>query len=225
MSEPVNTAPLTFDDVAQAIGESDPAQTNANKLRAALGRGSFATIQKHLEAIRAQRLQAAQPLEAGPVPAAPPELLSMWGAAVAVAVAQVRTRLDGVVQARDTLAQELQSARGDVLALTDELEGTSARAEAAEKAVADVAARQESAEQARAKEQAVAKDAHTAEVTALRAELEAAKHQGEKAQLEAKVGAQALQSTIDRLTDQVGELKSLLHDRGPVTPKGKGSLL
>ena len=112
-----------------------------------------------------------------------------------------------------------------MLALTDELEGTSARAEAAEKAVADVAARQESAEQARAKEQAVAKDAHTAEVTALRAELEAAKHQSEKAQLEAKVGAQALQSTIDRLTDQVGELKSLLHDRGPVTPKGKGSLL
>jgi hypothetical protein len=206
-----NTGPITIDDVRAALGESDPAQTNASKLRVALGRGSFATIQKHLDAIRAQRLQAAQPLEAGPVPPAPPELLSMWGAAVAVAVAQVRTRLDGVVQARDTLAQELQSARGDVLSLTDELEVASASADSAEKAATDAAARQESADQARAKEQAAAHDAHTADVTALRSELEAAKHQGEKAQLEAKVGAQALQSTIDRLTDQVGELKSLLH--------------
>lgn len=211
MSEPVNTAPLTFDDVAQALGESDPAQTNASKLRSTLGRGSFGTIQKHLDALRAQRLQAAQPLESGPVPPAPPELLGLWGAAVAVAVAQVRTRLDGVVQARDTLAQELQSTRVDVLALTDELEGVSARAEAAEQAAAAAVARQASAEQATAQEQAAAQDAHTAEVTALRAELEAAKHQGEKSRLEALVGAQALQSTIDRLTDQVGELKSLLH--------------
>ena len=94
---------ITFADVVEALGDTDISTTNASKLRATLGgRGSFSTIQKHLDTIRAQRIKAQQP-EAVQVPAAPPELLQMWGAAVQIATAQVRIRLDAVVQTRDML--------------------------------------------------------------------------------------------------------------------------
>lgn len=190
---------LTFEDVKKAVGDIDPHLTNMSRLRKQLGRGSFGTIQKHLNTLRNQCIKANLP-EAVPIPAAPPELLAMWGAAVGVAISQVRARLDSVVCARDTLVQELQSARGDVLAFADELESASNRAETAEQATASAIARHKAAQ-----------DVHTAETAALRVELTAAEHRVEKTRLEAQVGAQALQSTIDGLTDKVGELKSLLH--------------
>jgi len=203
------TGPVSFDDVAQALGDADPSGTNASKLRAVIGRGSFATIQKHLDTIRAQRAQALHPVEVK-TPDAPPELLSMWGAAVAVAVAQVRTRLDSVVQERDTLAQALASARGDVEALASELEGSTARADAA---AADMT-QQVTELQAQAEEHAQAWHTQEQAAAALQAKLSAqvteALQQVQVSELQAKLGAQALQTTIDRLTDQVGELKSLL---------------
>lgn len=209
--ENVDTAagPVTFDDVVNALGETDPSGTNASKLRAVIGRGSFATIQKHLDTIRAQRVKASQPAEVK-TPDAPSELLSMWGAAVAVAVAQVRTRLDSVVQERDTLAQALASARGDVEALARELEGSTARADAAAADMAQQVAQlqAETAQHAhalQAQEQAAA-----AQHAKLSAQVSEALQQVQVSELQAKLGAQALQTTIDRLTDQVGELKSLL---------------
>lgn len=210
MNTPANTAPLTFDDVAQALGDSDPSSTNASKLRAVLGRGSFGTIQKHLDTIRAQRAKALQPAEVGKTPDAPPELLSMWGAAVALAVAQVRTRLDSVVQERDSLAQALASARGDVEALASELEGCTARAEAA----ATDMTQQVAQLQAEAAQHAQALQAQEQAAAALQAKLSQQVAEGlqqvQVSELQARLGAQALQTTIDRLTDQVGELKSLL---------------
>ena len=210
MNDISTTAPITFEDVVAAVGQSDPAQTNASKVRALLGRGSFGTIQKHLEKLRTQRIQAEQP-EAAPIPPAPAELLQMWGAAVAVATSQVRTRLDGVVQERDSLARELQSARGDVQGLTDELERIGERLEVAEEMASQAVALQQSGELSKAQSLASMHEAHTAEIDAMRTELEAVKHAADVARLEAKLGAQALQSTLERLTDQVGELKSLLH--------------
>ena len=210
MNAPANTAPLTFDDVVNALGDSDPSSTNASKLRAVLGRGSFATIQKHLDTIRAQRSEALHLGEVTKTPDAPPELLAMWGAAVAVAVAQVRTRLDGVVQERDSLAQALASAHGDVEALAGELEGCTARADAAG---ADMA-QQVAQLQAEAAQHAQALQAQEQAAAALQEKLKAqaaeAWQQAQVSELQARLGAQALQTTIDRLTDQVGELKSLL---------------
>lgn len=203
------TGPVSFDDVAQALGDADPSGTNASKLRAVIGRGSFATIQKHLDTIRAQRAQALHPVEVK-TPEAPPELLAMWGAAVAVAVAQVRTRLDSVVQERDSLAQALASARGDVEALAGELEGATARADAA----ATDMAQQVAQLQAEAAQHAQALEAQEQAAATLQAKLSQQVAEGlqqvQVSELQARLGAQALQTTIDRLTDQVGELKSLL---------------
>ena len=73
-SEIQNTGPVTLDDVRAAIGDTDPSTTNASKLRAALGRGSQSTIQKHLDFIRAELAAAAPSLEATAAPEVPKEL-------------------------------------------------------------------------------------------------------------------------------------------------------
>lgn len=214
--ETVNTRPVSFDDVAQALGDTDPGSTNASKLRAIIGRGSFATIQRHLDTIRAQRAQTLNP-EYVETPPAPPELLSMWGAAVAVAVAQVRTRLDSVVQERDALGQALASARGDIEALASELESAATQADEAgaqlrqQLAEAQALAAKHAEvlqEQGRAAE--ALKAQHAEALAQLNAQVAEARQQVQLGELQAQLGAQALQATIDRLTDQVGELKSLL---------------
>ena len=48
---------VTKDEVMAVLGDADPMSTSAAKLRVALRRGSFETIQKHLDAIRATRTQ------------------------------------------------------------------------------------------------------------------------------------------------------------------------
>lgn len=213
--ENVNVSgPVTFDDVALALGDADPSATNASKLRAVIGRGSFGTIQKHLDAIRVQRAKALNP-EFVETPAAPPELLSMWGTAVAVAVAvaQVRTRLDGVVQERDTLAQTLASARGDVEALAGELEGAATQADEAGAQLAEaqaLAAKHAEALQQQEKAAVALQAQHAEALAKFSAQVSEAQQQVQLGELQARLGAQALQTTIDRLTDQVGELKSLL---------------
>ena len=220
---------ITFADVVEALGDTDISTTNASKLRSILGgRGSFSTIHKHLDTIRAQRIQAQQPA-AVPVPAAPPELLQMWGAAVQIATAQVRIRLDAVVQTRDMLTGDLVVSRGDVASLTAELEGLIYQLEASEQECERATEAAQAAEQARQiAEQAQAADSaqaalnaqeveqvHAVELIEKGVELERLNHQVTTVRLESQLVAQTLQSTIDRLTDQVGELKSLLHGAKP----------
>lgn len=208
------TGPVTFDDVVRAIGDDDPSGTNASKLRAIIGRGSFATIQKHLEAIRAQRARALQPAELK-TPEAPPELLSMWGAAVAVAVAQVRTRLDQVVQERDSLAQSLAVAYADVEALAGELEGMVAQADAARADMAKLHA--EAAEHAQALLAQTAahaqtlqahQDAAAQEVAALRQELITVKHAQELERAQHAAAVAGLRGELDRLVNNLADMRA-----------------
>lgn len=226
--EQTNSGPIVFDDVTQALGETDPSTTNAGKLRAILGRGSYATIQKHLDAIRDQRREAEQPKETPAVPPMPPEILGMWSAAVGVAVLQVRTRLDAVVQERDALVPALATARADLQALTAELEATFSRAEGLEVSIDKVveareatAAEHEKKLKNLADEQALQSQEREAQhglvLSSLQSELDAARKKIEVQELQAVIAAQAAASatasTINRLTDQIGELKSMLHDR------------
>lgn len=218
MEDTVATGPVSFDDVVRAIGDSDPSETNAAKLRTIIGRGSYATIQRHLDAIRAQRARALQPAEVK-TPDAPPELLSMWGAAVAVAVAQVRTRLDSVVQERDSLAQALTSSRGDTQALASELEAMAARAEAA---AADAAQQitqlqNQAAEQAQAMQamQAQAQQALQAqqeaaaqELAAVRQELVSVRHEKELERAQHAAATALLRGELDRLVNNLADLRA-----------------
>lgn len=205
------TGPISMDDVRRALGDTDPAQTNASKLRAALGRGSFATIQKHLETLRTERAPAA-PVQAGATPAAPADALAaIWSAAWQAAQVQTLGRLEAVTNERDSLTVALATTRtdveqmaGEVDSLTDTVSVAQHDLEAAKTALTVVIEKGTAAA-------SVAADALAAVSAELSQVNAAAAHAQELAKRDASIAASAMQSTIDRLTDQVSELKSLLH--------------
>lgn len=64
------SGPISLADVRQALADTDPSDTNAGTLRKIMGRGSYATIQKHLDAIRQERAPVV-PVAPGTTPAPP----------------------------------------------------------------------------------------------------------------------------------------------------------
>lgn len=73
-------ASVTLDEVRDSLGESgDPFATNAAKIRKALGRGSYSTIQTHLNVLRERAQNEEFDIEPVEVPAAPNDLLEpVW---------------------------------------------------------------------------------------------------------------------------------------------------
>lgn len=206
-----NTGPISIDDVRAALADTDPSSTNANKLRATLGRGSFATIQRHLDTIRTERAPA--PMVApGAAPAAPPEAVAaMWTAAWTAAQVQTLGRLETVTAERDSLAALATTQGADLAALASAID---ANAETVTAALADKQ-KLEGDLLTLIKSSGEALEVHKGEIARLTMELEkvetAATSAAALAQRDAVLAATSMQTTIDRLTDQVGELKGLLH--------------
>ena len=204
------TGPITLSDVKSALGEIDPNNTNAGKLREKLGRGSFATIQKHLDSIRAE-LVPVPPVAPGAAPTAPADAVSaIWNAAWAAAQVVTLGRLEAVTAQRDaaqaltiTQAQDVAALAGEVDALTD-MVGVSKEAEAN---AVDALKRFTDRE-------ATANAEHVAALVTVQSEIDKVKTEAAAAAALAARDAQierlALQSTVDRLTDQASDLKSLL---------------
>lgn len=211
-----NTGPVTFDDVRQALGDQDPAQTNAGALRRILGRGSLSTIQKHLDALRAQAAQPAAAPE-GEVPKAPNDLIQgVWAHAWAVAQALVQTALASAQARAEGLAVALGIAQADAVAAQQE-------ADQARDELGVVVARLESvdAENQRVIDRVQA--AHEEQVLALRAGISEARHEAEHARHELAV-AQArhaletatLRGELDRQISVMADLRMAL--QRPLTP-------
>jgi vacuolar-type H+-ATPase subunit I/STV1 len=205
---------VTLADVRGALGDTDPHQTNSSKLRAVLGRGSLATIQRHLEAIRAEQIKAQQPLEAAPVPAMSDEFKALWAPIYTAAISTVRARLDAVISERDRLALAVATGRADISALEQVIEQDERTAAdqaallAAATAAIDAHKSEIDGELAAAEKAATA---HQATLDALAKQITDAEHRFEIEKRDHALSKTALQTTIDRLTDQVGELKSMLH--------------
>lgn len=206
-----STGPITIEDVRSALADIDPHRTNAGAIRALIGRGSYATIQKHLDAIRAERTTASE-ASAGVAPAMPADLVtslsSLWAAAYAAAQVQVLSRLDNLTVQRDSAVALAAAQTADIEALALEVDGltdlfTNANGNAA--AAATLAASQLAQVQAQAA-------SATQELQQLKSTTEQARALAER---DEQITSQALQKTIDRLTDQVSELKSLLHKPNP----------
>lgn len=204
------TGPVTLDDVKQALGDTAPADTNANKLRAIIGRGSFATIQKHLETLRAQRIAAAQPAAEQSIPKPPQEAVEMlWAAAWGAAQTKTLARLESLSGERDGLLAQSQAQAADIASLAeqlDTLEGSfqsqaAALAAAQQSAMAEVEAAK-NALQGKADELAAVQ-------AALAKAISDAAHAAELAARDAVIARQNMQSVIDRLTDQLSESKAL----------------
>jgi hypothetical protein len=211
-----NTGPVTFDDVRQALGDQDPAQTNAGALRKLLGRGSLSTIQKHLDALRAQAVQPAAAPE-GEVPKAPNDLIQgVWAHAWSQAQALVQTALASAQAKAEALAHLLGIAQADAVAAQaeadsarDELGAVQARLDGLEGQHADAVNRMQ--------------EAHQEQVLALRSGLSEARQEAEQARHElavAKARPEAdlavLRGELDRQVRQLADRRAAL--QRPLTP-------
>ena len=224
-----NQGNITLEDVRQAIGDKDPNQVNAGTLRAILGRGSNQTIQKHLEKIRSELIPA--PLvTTSDAPTAPKELVqSLWSSAWSSAQAQTAGALASTLHKLELTEQQLVTANADC----------DAAQSAADVAVAVLAEEQEKGkkalealatekdglakalEEAKAKAEAEAKTAADQLATA-KAEAALAQERAEAALAlqEAKHSAcvELMRSEMDRLIQQLADLRSALAARPPVQP-------
>lgn len=202
--------PVTIDDVRQALGETSALDTNASKIRAVLGRGSFATIQKHLDTLRAQLVAAAQPPGEQSVPKAPAEAVDMlWAAAWGAAQTKTLARMEALSAERDGLQATTAAQTADVAALTEQLDTLELQAHT--HAVALEQAQVAVVEQAAGAAAQLA--AHAQALTTAQAELarvtEAAAHASDIASRDALIERQTQQMNIDRLTQQLAESKAL----------------
>lgn len=208
--EQMTTGPVTFDDVRAALGEQDPATTNAGALRKLLGRGSLSTIQKHLDSLRAQ---AAQPAEevVGEVPKPPADLLQgLWAHAWAAAQAMVQTALSTAQAKAESLAVALGMAQQDAVAAQSE-------ADQARDDLVAVVSRLEGLEGQHKAAVEQIQGAHQEQVLALRAGLAEARQEAEAAQHELAV-AQArhaletatLRGELDRQISVMADLRMAL---------------
>ena len=212
------TGPITLADVRAALGDTDPSSTNAGAIRQIVGRGSFATIQKHLDAIRAE-LAPVPPVAPGTAPGAPTMLIDqVWVAAWTAAQALTFGRLETVTAERDaaralaeTRAQDVAALAGEVDTLAEITTDAKAAAAMSKEALVTFGERAE----LELAEHATAIAAANAEIEKLKIEAAAA---AALAARDAQIERQALQTTIDRLTDQCSDLKSLL---ARLTPANK----
>lgn len=198
--------PVTIDDVRAALAENDPSGTNAGALRKVLGRGSLSTIQKHLDAIRAEL--AAPALQAlGAAPDAPKELVqAVWVAAWTAAQARTAGALAEAQALATQQAQALATARADALAalqivddaqqeLADQQKLAQQQADEAAQVQQELATlRQELQQQAQQHEQGAAQAAQAQALERARAEAIEATLRGE----------------IDRQISQLADLRAAL---------------
>jgi chromosome segregation ATPase len=144
----VPASPLTAEDVRVAVEQlGGPNHTNAAKIREVLGRGSLATIQKHLQALR-EAEKGPEPEAQVSVPMVPEAvteaLRGLWAVAWAMAEQRHAESLANALDAVQRLSDDLAAAQADIESLTAEADqarervtGAEARAEAAEQALRD----------------------------------------------------------------------------------------
>lgn len=199
------TGPITLQDVRAAVGDTDPGKTNVNKLRQILGRGSFATIQQHLNAIRAELLPP--PVAPGAVPPPPADAVTqLWTAAYSAAQVQVLGRLEMLAAQRDIAQAQAQQLQADIQAMAldfDTLTESLATAQATALTAAAIEAKH-----------AAQLAAHVAELEKVKADAETAAHAAEQAAnlaaRDAQIAAVTMQSALETQINKYLELKEAI---------------
>lgn len=204
-----NSGFITLEDVKSAIGDGDPAKTNASAIRASLGRGSFATIQKHLDALRLQNAPT-PPAASGQAPEAPTEAITaIWNAAYTSAQVFTLSRLERLSCERDGLLSQAQAQASDIAALTAQVDALEASLAAqSEATVVELQAAQNQVLQARTDAQRFLLELQEARETLERTKAEAASAAA-LAERDATIERQTLQSELDRVKEQFAALRAL----------------
>lgn len=221
---PAVASRVTLDDVRAVLNGTDLHSTNASKVRTLLGgRGSFETIQKHLNTLRAElAAAAAPPVAADQVPVMPADAAqAMWVAAWTAAQVQTLRRTELLAAERDSALLKLETMSQD---LADQVQTMDAQAGELERAAAAVAAVQAAhlADLEKSKADLAVAAADRAQVVQelerTRQELAQARADAAHAAELAESGRVMMREELVRLTDQVGELKAHLYKRAESAP-------
>ena len=222
-----NQGNITLEDVRAALAGTDPNQTNAGAIRAILGRGSNKTIQTHLDKIRAELMP--QPLQAtGEAPNVPKELMqSLWSTAWQGAQLQTAGALASALHKLELTELQLVTANADcdaaqaaadtaVSVLSQEQEQFKAKSESlvSEKealATALAEAKAKAEQDAKAASDLLSTVKASAELAAERAAAAAA-----LAEAKHQAAQEAMRSEMDRLIQQLSDLRAALGARPPV---------
>lgn len=213
MAEAVeNLGPVTIEDVRKTLtsAELDPRKTNSGAVRRMLGRGSMGTIQKHLEALREELMPKAIEL-VGDIPAVPKELAdALWRSAWTSAQSSTAQALATALLERDHARDALAATAADLNSLATDADTAMTTASEAQ-AVAKMALEALEATKAAAATSSSIAEKKLAEtllsLDSVASGMNAA-HKLETAHAETKIAT--LQGVIDRLTEQLAEVKSLL---------------
>jgi len=209
------SSPVSLADVRAALGDTEPNKTNAAAIRKIIGRGSYATIQKHLDAIRAERTPV-PPVAPGAIPTAPGEAVAaIWAVAWAHAQASTLGRLEAVTVERDA-AQSLAEIRAqDAAGLSAEIDARDLAAiEGVEAHMNELDEVQDSLDAANAQVEDL-----KAQLAAAQAEIERLGQAAVLAARDATIERQTMQAALDRQLDKFTELKAMVSHLTPATGK------
>lgn len=196
------TGPVTLEDVRTTLAGTDPSTTNAGALRKLLGRGSNATIQRHLDTIRAEAVAPVADMQ-GTAPKAPDELVTaLWQAAWVHAQARTAGALAQAHAEAKAQGAALVTAQADTAAAQVQADNAT---EALAQSVQD--ARQAAQDHAQALEQASKAQAEAVQALEHERTARALEH----AQHDAAMAA--LRGEVDRLVNQLGDLRAALGNR------------
>lgn len=218
-NEVENTGRITLEDVRSLLisTSTDPRKTNSGAVRKQLGRGSMGTIQNHLSTLRAE-LEPKPVALAGSIPAVPRELCELiWQAAWTASQASTSSALATALLERDTARALLSSTLEDLDSANTDGDAALLAASEAERStvIAELSL------------QAARTDLEKIEAESAAAELKAqqklcaaiinhdsltgrlnASHELEISKYETQIAT--YNGIIDRLTEQLSEVKSLL---------------
>lgn len=221
-------ARVTIEDVRAVLEGTDPNTTNASKVRGLLGnRGSFETIQKHLNTLRAElAAAAAPPVAADAVPAVPTEAVNqIWVAAWTAAQASTLARSEKLAGERDAALLRLETMGQDLEGMLGTVDEQAGELDQAAQAVATVQAAHLADVDRLTADLAAAELTRSQQVQSLMQEVERTQAALAKSRSDAQhaaeiadSGRELMRQELARLTDQIGELKAVIYKRVDAAP-------
>jgi hypothetical protein len=199
------------EDVLSTLDGKDPHHTNAKAIREILGRGSYKTIQKHLDQIRREYRQAAGvENSSNEIPEMPDEMTGVWRSAYISASNLVLRRMEQLASDRDASVLQANTIRADVESSQAELDELTSRLDAANLNIETLYRKEQSLKDSWTREVVELQLQCQTDLSALKTELAEVKHTQELERRDRSTERLTLQTTIDRQVQQIVELRTLL---------------
>jgi len=192
---------VTLEDV-RAVIESDPTAKSCFRIREALGRGSFATIQRHLETLRAAAAKPEPVL--GEMPPVTEDVKRSLKALLTT-TADMQEQMMRCIAERDSARKAADVSAADVAAFAVDADRLIGELDAAQATAQQAQAALESAQQ-------MLKEQATAHAAALEQEQERRASELSAAKADA-VYQEALRGELDRRMRQIMDLQAALQKR------------